>query len=57
MMQQLQDKTVKILDFLQYISKNLRLPGNDDIQMRFTQMFLSFDGSINNNTYVTVTLM
>lgn len=25
--------------------------------MRFTQKFLSFDGSINNNTYVTLTLM
>ena len=57
MMQQLHEKTVKILDFLQYIALNLRLPGNEDIQMRFTQKFLSFDGSINNNTYVTLTLM
>jgi hypothetical protein len=52
-----QEKIIKILDFLQFITAYHRFPGGEDMQMRFTQKFLSFDGSINNNAYVTLTMM
>ena len=54
-----QEKIVKILDFLSFVSLTHKSQGPQDIdlQERLTKNFLGMDASSNNNTQLTLTLM
>jgi hypothetical protein len=60
-----EQRILKILDFLSFVTLNLKAVQSNqegggsggDLQERLTHNFLAMDGSSNNNTQLTLTLM
>lgn len=51
---QSQEKAIKILDFLTFVTATLK---NEDMQGKLTQKFLALDASIVNNANITLDFM